>query len=161
MIPSHPAAPSNPRQFYIGTSGTVICLDRLTGGEYWRQAVGGIRLTLLLHAQRLYVGYGGGVAALDAQSGVGLWWRSIDAQEPISLALDPDEGGGRLIVAGLGKLYAVAAGTGEVLWHNELKGLGYSPVCLRVPGAITAQTATYPAGKNEHHAILEDAQTQG
>jgi hypothetical protein len=47
------------------------------------------------------------------------------------------------------------------IWHNELKGLGYHPVALRVPGAITAQTATYDEGKHDHYAILEDAQARG
>jgi hypothetical protein len=60
-------------------------------------------------------------------------------------------------------VFALDATTGQRLWTNELKGMGYHHVSLRVPNTISAQPnwTVVSAGDNQTNYVLEDYQKDG
>jgi hypothetical protein len=132
------------RRVYIGTSGHVVCVDQAGGAEIWRTAIRrGSGLTTLLHRRgRIYAGCQGAVVCLDRAAGDVLWHTRIkDLLAPVALSLDEGVPGGLLVVAGKGLLFGLAGEHGTLIWTNELKGLGYSPICVLAPHAVVAQPA--------------------
>ena len=130
------------RLFYIGTAGHVACIDQTRGHEVWRTAIekGSGLTTLLMRRGRIFAGCGGAVACLDPHNGAVLWHTRIKTlQTPVALCLDEGVPGGQLLVAGSGLLFGLAAHRGTLIWDNELKGLGYSPICLQAPHAVVSQ----------------------
>ncbi|MBW2731992.1 MAG: PQQ-like beta-propeller repeat protein [Deltaproteobacteria bacterium] len=137
-------------RIYLGTSGKVLCVDGDTGEVRWTTEIDGANeITLLVDGGLIFVGTHGMVACLDLDGNV-LWNHSCRLIWPITLSLDMRFPEGRLYVAGAGLLYALSTTSGRELWANGLKGLRYSPISLRVPGArASAGAVTRREGKNE------------
>lgn len=152
------AAP--PKQVcYIATNSALLCLDADTGEIIWRADVPshGSPLVLLLHEQRLYCASGGDVSCFDT-GGRQLWAQSLTGKAPVTLAIDDTVPGGRLFVSTAGLVYALVAETGDVLWKNGLRGLGYEPISLRVPHATaTASSVQVRRGDRTHTLSLDQS----
>ena len=87
--------------------------------------------------ERLYIGTNGYVCAIDPQSGVELWRRRL--QEGVLKATGHSDVSvivrQSVVYAGSqGHLFALSAADGTILWHNEMKGLGYNDVSLAFEG---------------------------
>lgn len=77
------------------------------------------------------------------------------------MALDLTRPGAQLILTCNGLVFSLVADTGEMMWKNELKGLGYHHTCLRVPGAtLEAQPLwrTVQSDNTMRTEVLEDQQ---
>jgi outer membrane protein assembly factor BamB len=139
--------------FYVGTNRRILCIEQETGRTVWQsEAVGSAEnVSLLIHEEKLFSVARTTACCVSRADGKTRWKIKLDASVgpyPV-LALCPGPRG-RLILAGLGQLFALHPETGAQLWHNRLEGLGYHDITLRVPGAIVCQ----PVG---HYITTEDS----
>lgn len=94
----------------------------------------------------LYIGTNGTVVALRPESGEDVWrtqlntgfWSSTTYADVCVL-----EHGGTVFAGCNGHLFGLDAATGEVRWHNELKGLGHNDVTLAIAGKAIQFVATH------------------
>lgn len=100
----------------------------------------------------LYIGTNGHVAAVHPEHGEEIWrtklgnWRSGPGQEDVCVI----EHYGRVFAGCQGFLFCLDAHTGQVLWRNELKGLGHNDVALAIGGqSIQYVTSAASAGVGE------------
>jgi outer membrane protein assembly factor BamB len=103
------------------------------------------QVTLLVDESRVFATCLETVVCLRADDGTTVWRTSERAvAEPASLAL-ADEG--RVLVVGsAGRVFGYDAGTGQLRWENDLPGLGFGPISLRVaggPSTVAAERASY------------------
>lgn len=91
-----------------------------------------------MYSERLIVGIKGQVVAVDTATGAEAWRTSL----PISglLASRNDvvsvlKKEGVIFAATSGFVFALAESDGQVLWKNELPGLGFNEVSLALDGA--------------------------
>jgi outer membrane protein assembly factor BamB len=87
--------------------------------------------------QNLFIGSNGHVCAIDTGTGVEIWRTRLQkgllqatASEDVSVIVREE-----IIYAGCqGHLFAISGKSGEILWHNDLKGLGYNDISLAFEG---------------------------
>ena len=91
----------------------------------------------------LFIGVKGHVIAFSKRDGKQLWktplkggFQPYDASFVTVLAESE-----RLYVHALGNLFCLDAGTGKILWSNNLKGLGYDIATLAVVGVSAPSIA--------------------
>ena len=84
----------------------------------------------------VYLGTNGHVVALNALDGIELWRRKLPdvSSGVISILVIGDD----LYAAAYGHAYCLNRHTGEIVWKNGLKGLGYHPVTIACEGAASA-----------------------
>lgn len=87
--------------------------------------------------RQIYIGINGLVAALDTNSGVELWrtelstgMLSATGMQDVAVLDHAD----RVYAGCHGHLFCLNASDGQVLWHNELKGMGHNDVTLSIGG---------------------------
>jgi outer membrane protein assembly factor BamB len=74
----------------------------------------------------VFVGFNRHVVALNRETGAKVWeWKAPQRGYP-ALLFDGD----RLIVSMNGYMYCLAPATGDLLWENNLPGLGMGVSCL-------------------------------
>ena len=88
-------------------------------------------------SQPLYIGSNGNVAAIDADTGVEIWrtklkpgFLSATSYADVTV-LDHE---GKVFAGSMGHLFCLDAQSGDLLWHNELEGLGHNDVTLSIAG---------------------------
>ena len=85
----------------------------------------------------LYIGCNGFVSAISPEDGSEVW-RTPLQEGLLSDASYQDvcilEHEGRVFAGSNGRVYALDAETGEILWYNELSGMGYNDVTLAMAG---------------------------
>ena len=90
---------------------------------------------------RLFIGVGGHVVAIDPASGSEIWRTKLKASSFVTVWLSAT---GLFAGAG-GELFCVDPSTGSILWRNRLKGLGTGVVAFSgstdavVEAALVAQ----------------------
>lgn len=90
------------------------------------------REPLVAEKERLYVGIGDSVLALDPATGEEIWRTKLKKMSTfVSVALIS----GRVFAAVAGEVFCLHPVTGEVLWHNQMKGLGLGYVTFAGEGA--------------------------
>ena len=146
-VPTSPYREAPPSRCFVGTNCHIACLDGQTGAPRWQRqlrptpGISSRLVTLLLDGDRLYASCLGVVACLRAEDGSELWRaENRHVGEPSVLALE----GPRLIVAGLGHVLAFASESGALVWQNDLPGVSFHPICLRVPGGRVAEPPAHP-----------------
>lgn len=85
----------------------------------------------------LIIGSNGYVARIDTSTGLELWRTKLlpglfggSSCTDVSILLR-----GQLVFAGThGHLFCLELTTGQILWRNELKGMGYNDVALSMEG---------------------------
>jgi len=80
-------------------------------------------------ANRLYIGVGGHVVALDSATGTELWRTKLKTSTLTTVWFD----GGRVYGGAQGELFCLDPATGHIQWRNRLKGLGLGVVAF--PGS--------------------------
>ena len=83
-------------------------------------------------ADRLFIGIGGHVVALDPDSGSEIWRQKLSATGLATVAVHGDA----LFGAAAGELCRLDPLTGRILWRNKLRGLGLGVVSF--PGGAEA-----------------------
>ena len=81
----------------------------------------------------VFVGIGGAVVALDRATGQEVW-RAKLSSDFVNVVLDE----GELYAATKGELFCMDPTSGQVRWHNPLKGLGRGLVTIASPGGGSA-----------------------
>jgi len=74
----------------------------------------------------LFIGIGGKVLALDRATGREIWRTDLISSDFVNLTVD----GGDLYAAAEGELYCLDPATGQIRWHNRLKGLGRGLIAI-------------------------------
>lgn len=93
------------------------------------------RALLIQETVRLYVGISNVVLALDPLTGEELWRTKLDRMSTfVTVSLM----GQYVYAASAGEIYCLEAATGEVIWHNELKGMGRGFVTFAGEGMIAS-----------------------
>jgi outer membrane protein assembly factor BamB len=94
----------------------------------------------------LYIGCNSVVAAIDPTDGSMVWVTSLAAGGFFSGHASQDvcvlEHQDKVFAGCYGHLFALAGDTGEILWHNELKGFGYNDVTLAMAGKSIQHVST-------------------
>jgi outer membrane protein assembly factor BamB len=83
-----------------------------------------------------FVGIQKNVVALDRDTGSEVWRAQLHTADYVTVLWD----GEALLAANAGEVWRLDPASGEVMWHNELKGFGRGLVSLassRVPGGTT------------------------
>jgi outer membrane protein assembly factor BamB len=86
---------------------------------------------------RLFIGVGSHVVALDYSTGTELWRTKLKASSYVTVSLV----GNRVLGGAGGEVFCLDASTGRILWHNRLKGLGHGVVSFSGSDEITASAA--------------------
>jgi outer membrane protein assembly factor BamB len=90
----------------------------------------------------VYVGIKGHVVAVHPETGHTVWSVQLPkGQTFVPLLRD----GRHLYAASGGELSCIDSRTGQVLWHNPLKGLGRGFACFAADGSIHAAAAAIAA----------------
>jgi outer membrane protein assembly factor BamB len=93
---------------------------------------------------RLFIGIGGRVVALDPMTGQELWRQRLASSGVATVAII----GEGLYGAAAGELFRLDPATGQILWQNKLEGLGLGVVA-------------FPDGSEAAvHAAVEQARQQ-
>jgi len=71
-------------------------------------------------ADRLFIGLGGHIVAVDVASGSEIWRTRLKGADVVTVCVS----GNRVLGGTKGELFCVDPTTGDILWHNRLKGLG-------------------------------------
>ena len=71
-------------------------------------------------AELVFVGIGRSVVALNRASGEQVWATRLKGYDFVNVLLD----GGRIFATCCGEIFCLDPLTGDVLWHNRLKGFG-------------------------------------
>jgi outer membrane protein assembly factor BamB len=91
---------------------------------------------------RLFLGVGGHVVAIDPATGDEIWRTRLRSTTVTTVWSD----GKRVYGGAQGELFGLDAASGNLLWHNKLKGLGMGIVAfpgssLEAAAAAAAQAA--------------------
>ena len=83
----------------------------------------------------LYIGIGGGVVALDRDTGSEIWSRKLKGSDFVNVAMS-----GRDVFASTrGEVFCLDAATGEIRWQNGLKGWGMGLVTFTGTGIAASE----------------------
>lgn len=74
----------------------------------------------------IFVGIKDSVVALDEHTGAEVWRAELRSSDYVTVFWD----GEALLAANAGEVWRLDPARGEVLWHNELKGMGRGLVSL-------------------------------
>lgn len=99
--------------------------------------------------QVFYAAISGTVLALELETGREVWRQAVSKGANVTTIYPR---GARVIAAAAGELWALDAKSGQILWHNKLKGLGVGFVCLSGAPMGAAAQATIVGG--EEAALL-------
>src|ERR1041384_1305440 len=96
----------------------------------------------------IFVGFNSRVAALNRDTGALRWqWKSPKGSGYTTVLLDGD----RLIVSVMGYTYCLVPLTGQVLWFNELPGMGMGvPSLASVRGGSISNPESAAAADETH-----------
>ena len=86
----------------------------------------------------LIIGTNGKVVGIDPTTGTVRWTTKLSTGEFISSTSGQDVTvlvcGGIVFAGGAGHLFCIDAESGNILWHNPLKGLGNNDISLAMDG---------------------------
>ena len=98
----------------------------------------------------LYIGIKHHVVAIEKNTGREIWRTKLEVGWPstefTTLASEED----RVYACANGRVFALDAFTGNILWKNELSGLGLDIACLCLKNTYSSETAII--GKRADHA---------
>jgi outer membrane protein assembly factor BamB len=98
----------------------------------------------------MFVGIKGTVVALNRGTGAILWQTKLKGSEFVNLVED----GANIYATTHGEAFCLDPATGQIRWHNELKGLGTGLASLLIPNMPQMQQTVLLA---EEHRRDEQA----
>ena len=84
----------------------------------------------MAQSQTIYLGIKGSVLAVDAASGLSRWSAHLKGSDFVNVVLDGDH----LFASTHGEMFCLDPMTGQVRWHNPLKGYGWGLVSIAGEG---------------------------
>jgi len=105
----------------------------------------------------IFVGIKNAVVALDARSGAVVWRAELRASDYVTVLWD----GEALLAANAGEVWRLDAADGQVLWHNELKGMGRGLVSLASSRAPSGSPGPDLAAEKRRQDAAAGAATAG
>ena len=90
-----------------------------------------------------FVGIKGSVVALERATGIILWQTELVGTDFVNLVGDASN----IYATTRGEAFCLDPMTGQVRWHNKLKGLGTGLASLLVPGSSESQQTVLLAAK--------------
>jgi outer membrane protein assembly factor BamB len=106
----------------------------------------------------IFVGIRNAVVALDDRTGAEVWRAELRSSDYVTVLWD----GEALLAANAGEIWRLDPARGDVLWHNELKGMGRGLVSLassRQPTSGTGTDTGLAAEKRRRDAAAASAAT--
>jgi len=85
----------------------------------------------------LFVGIKGSVVALDQSSSEEVWTARLDGSDFVNLAVQDS----CIYATTRGEVFCLSAVSGEIRWHNPLKGFGLGLATIGLPGGQIAPLA--------------------
>ena len=98
--------------------------------------------------QLIFVGFNGKAMALDRDTGEIVWTYNQMKGGNVTFLLDGD----RLIVSTNGYIYCLDPLTGQILWHNPMKGYGMGITSLASVRGSSIQVVVQQAAQAEETA---------
>lgn len=95
---------------------------------------------------RLFIGAGGRVVAIDTATGAELWRTRLKSRSVTTVAIVD----GKLYGAAQGEVFRLDPASGTIIWRNGLKGLGFGVVAF--PGTNDAVVAAALAQEQNERA---------
>ncbi|MGD0516449.1 MAG: PQQ-binding-like beta-propeller repeat protein [Thermoguttaceae bacterium] len=95
--------------------------------------------------QLIFVGFSGKAMALDRDTGEIVWSNNQMHKGHVIFLLDGD----RLIASTNGYIYCLDPLTGQILWHNPMKGYGWGIASLASVRGSSMQVVVQQAGQDE------------
>ena len=77
-------------------------------------------INLMNTSELIFIGIKGSVVALNRATGDQVWVAELRGSDFVNVAVE----GGRIIAMTHGEVYCLNPISGELLWHNRLKGFG-------------------------------------
>jgi outer membrane protein assembly factor BamB len=101
-------------------------------------------------SELVFVGIGKWVVALNRATGEQVWKSTLKSDYFINVVLD----GGKLFATSAGEISCLDPFTGEVLWHNPLKGFGTGLATIATEaGAGYGPTAVNAEKQHQNQAV--------
>jgi outer membrane protein assembly factor BamB len=107
----------------------------------------------MVNKAAIFIGIHNSVLALDSATGKELWRTSLKSSH---FALNVALIDGQLYASSRGEVWALDPETGDVRWHNKLKGLGMGLVTFAGPLG-DGNAASVLAAAQQHHAAAGGA----
>jgi outer membrane protein assembly factor BamB len=82
----------------------------------------------------VFIGIKGTALAIDRATGAEVWRTALSGADYVNVAVVDDA----LYASARGEIYALEPATGEILWHNPLKGLGRGLLTIAGAGSQAA-----------------------
>ena len=98
--------------------------------------------------QLIFVGFNGKAMALDRDTGEIVWSNNQMKSGNVTFLLDGD----RLIASTNGYIYCFDPLTGQILWHNPMKGCGWGIASLASVRGSSIQVVVQQAAQAEQSA---------
>jgi outer membrane protein assembly factor BamB len=93
----------------------------------------------------VFLGINGSAIALDETTGAQVWSTSLKGSDFVNLLVTEN----KLYAATKGEIFCLDPGTGKILWHNPLRGMGHGLVCIASPESQPNPTAAIKQKKNQ------------
>lgn len=88
-------------------------------------------------SDRLFIGVGGHVVALDPATGTELWRTKLKGSSFVTIW----HSGNQLFAGANGELFCIDPSAGNILWQNRLKGLGMGVVAFATGSEVVVDSA--------------------
>ena len=93
----------------------------------------------------LIIGMKGRVLGIDKANGDRAWETHLKSSGFVNVSVESD----RVYASTRGELFCLEAGSGRLVWHNRMKGLGYGMVCFGSDPANQAIQAAQLAAQQQ------------
>src|SRR6476660_8088331 len=103
----------------------------------------------------IVIGIRGTVLGLDSETGVEVWRTSLKGLNFVNVVLD----GNRVLATARGELFCLNRKSGQLLWHNPLKGLGQGLIAIATE--CSAGQATVLAQQSQQDEAAAAAAASG
>lgn len=74
----------------------------------------------------VFIGIGSHVVALDGGTGTEIWRRKLKSSSLVTIQVQGDT----VLAGAQGEVFCLDARSGDLRWHNKLKGFGMGIVCF-------------------------------
>ena len=90
-----------------------------------------------MESSLMFIGIKGTVVALNKSDGSEVWRTKLAGSDFVNVVVDD----GAIYASAQGEVFCLSAVSGEIRWHNPLKGLGLGLVSFGLPGGQGAVMA--------------------
>lgn len=104
-------------------------------------------------SELVFIGIRGTVIALDRSTGQQVWSTRLRGMDFVNVVLD----GGAVLAMCAGEIFCLEALSGQLLWHNPLKGLGRGLATIVTEGNPADSNSAIVAQRQRHEEAASAA----